>query len=109
MSEVRFDGVEMRLGNKAYIVPPLSLKKVRALQPRIEKLDISAMGALSPEALETVVEMAHAALARNYPEITLAEVEELLDLGNIGEVMKVILGQNKFTEKKTETETAASP
>jgi hypothetical protein len=46
----------------------------------------------SAEDLDTIVDMTLAALKRNYPEITRKELEDLIDLGNLKEIVDVVAG-----------------
>ena len=49
-------------------------------------------GAPTEEEMDAVIDVVHAALTRNYPEFTRESVEEVLDLGNAGDVIKAIMG-----------------
>ena len=83
-------GVEFDFGGaRIYLVPPLSLGALQLLQDRIAQL--TTLNSLDPVAVATMIEAAHLALRRNYPAITLAEVAELVDVSNIGEVYECLL------------------
>lgn len=66
------DGMPIEIGGKKYTLPPLGLaglKKTAALR--------STYGSLSEEEqLDALLEMVHAALVRNYPDLTLDEVKD---------------------------------
>lgn len=89
------DGQNLKLGKTEYVVPPLNLKAMRRLLPRITAL--KTVGLPSDEDLGTVVEVVHAALARNYPEITKWEVEDNLDIVNMKKALSIVLGQSGLT------------
>ncbi len=89
------DGQKLKLGETEYVVPPLNLKAMRRLLPRISVL--KPVGLPSDEDLITVIEVVHAALVRNYPEITKEVVEEGLDIVNMREALSVVLGQSGLT------------
>jgi hypothetical protein len=102
MASVKFAGIEVDLGGEKFIVPAIALGKLKELQPRLAELDLSDMGALSPGALDTVSDLILAALNRNYPDMTRAQLDDLLDLGNLGDVVKIVTGQSGLVEKKRE-------
>lgn len=87
-------GINIQLGGKDYIVPPLSFKKLRELEG-----DIKALAKLegpatqyTGEQLQVFLRIVQAALSRNYPDMTIEDVEEVLDLGNVRPVVAAILG-----------------
>src|SRR5687768_7222090 len=88
-----FEGKPIRLGEQDYVIPPLSLKQVKALKGDIEALDTSEF---SDSALDTVIKLVHAALSRNYPSISVQQLEEWIDLGNVKQLVDIILGQSGF-------------
>lgn len=75
-------------GREDLIIPPLSLGALETLQARIGTLQA---GATDPESIKTIVDATHAALKRNYPELTRADVAELVDLGNMVEVIQSVM------------------
>jgi hypothetical protein len=54
-----------------------------------------AASASDPAAIGTVIEAAHAALKRNYPDITRDEVGELVDVGNMHDVIGLRPGRRR--------------
>ena len=78
-----YPGIEKELGGKAYVIPPLSLGQVRRLQNQLEKWT----GAVDDKSVAVCIETVHAALSRNYPDVTVEQVEEWLGLGDMGGVM----------------------
>jgi hypothetical protein len=89
----KFRGKTIVLGDVGYVVPPIALGDLRDLQPRLAKLDIGATGMPSGDDLDTIIDMTFAALRRNYPEITRVEIGGLLDMGNLNEIVMVVMGQ----------------
>lgn len=85
------DGVKIKMAGTDYIVPPLSFKHLRKLQPKLTLLG-NIIGVPSDEQMEAVTELVHAALSRNYPEMTPDSVEELIDLSNLSTIMNAIMG-----------------
>jgi hypothetical protein len=76
-------------GGQVRTIPPLSLAALRRMQGALGKL--SAVGALEPEAIDTVIKATHAALRRNYPDISEDDVAELIDVANMHEVIACVL------------------
>jgi hypothetical protein len=87
------DGVSVRMGGRDFTIPPLTLGMVKRLAPQLEKMGGADPASISgPEAADACVTVIHAALKRNYPELTQDEVEELLDLGNMQKVTHAVMG-----------------
>lgn len=85
-------GKEIELGGKTYIVPPLNLAAVEHFQDRLAGFT----GGIDATSVLLVAEVTHSALKRNYPEITLEEVKDVLDLGNMVEVFQAVLQVSGF-------------
>lgn len=81
---VKVKGIPFDFGTETLIVPPLSLGALEQLQDRLTDMreDIA-----DPEYIGTVIDALHAALQRNYPDITREQVADLVDLSNMQEVM----------------------
>ena len=84
------DGVIVRMGGRDWTVPPLTFSQLRRLQPELERLSRISPAA-TPEQIAAVSEIVRTALSRNYPELTQAEIEDMLDLGNAARVIAAIL------------------
>ena len=86
------DGQKLKLGETEYVVPPLNLKAMRRLLPRISTLTV--VGLPTDEDLETILDVVHSAMVRNYPDLTKEVVEEGLDVINMKELLGGILGSS---------------
>jgi hypothetical protein len=93
------DGVQIRMGGREFLVPPLNLKTIRRLEPKLANL--STVNPSDPSNLDDVVEIVHAALSRNYPDLGRDEIEDLLDMGNLNEVIVAIMGISGLKKKST--------
>lgn len=80
-------GKDIELGGGKYVVPPLTLGALQRFQARLS----SYSGTLNAEDVQTVIEVATAALQRNYPDMTTDQVADLIDLGNIQEVFMAVM------------------
>lgn len=76
-------------GGVVLIVPPLTCGALEVLHDRLEALPTLSPG--DPVALRTVVDAAHMALQRNYPQVTREQVAELVDVGNMGDVYECLM------------------
>jgi hypothetical protein len=85
-------GVRINLGGVNFVLAPLGLRltrefeaKAKALEKAIESGDVEA-------GFEFGAEIIHASLLRNYPDITMDEVRELIDVANMIEAQQKIMG-----------------
>lgn len=91
MSRKLIKGVTVEMGGEAWVIPPLTLGQVEDLQDDIAKLS----GGNPREQFAIMATVVHAAMVRNYPELTLECVRnELLDLANVFEVTDAVMGSS---------------
>ena len=83
-------GVEVAMGGQDWLVPPLTLGQLRRLMPKVRQLTEIGASMGEPQ-IGVLVEIVAAALQRNYPDLTIETVENLLDLGNAGAVLNAVL------------------
>lgn len=99
MAIVRIKGVPVEMSGQTYVIPPLSLGALEQLQERLAAVN----GDISDAAqVATVVDAAHAALRRNYPELTREAVAELVDVGNMVEVFEALMDVSGMRRKAGE-------
>lgn len=80
-------GIEIKLGDRALIIPPLNLAAIESLQDRLEAF----RGGVDRQSVATVVDATFAALHRNYPDITREFITEFVDVANMKEVMEAVM------------------
>ena len=103
MSEVKFKGIPVVLAGKNYVMPPLSL----AFMEEREK-DLSQFsGGTDLASVKLIVDAVFSALKRNYPSIERQEVAEGLDLGNMQEMMEIVMDVSGLKRKALEAEAEA--
>ena len=85
---VKIKGIDINLSGVDYVVPPLNLASLQILQDKLATFT----GGADVKSVGVVADCAHAALKRNYPEITREELLEVIDLGNMLELMNAIMG-----------------
>lgn len=94
------DGIEISMGGRKLTVPPLNLKQLKKYGQVLNGLTGLTEANIFSQA-GALVEVIHAAIARNYPEISLDQVEEMLDLSNLVPVMQAIVGVSGLGEPET--------
>jgi hypothetical protein len=85
-------GVEISMGGREWIVPPLTLGQLRRLGPKIRAMTTIDARGLTDKQIDAMTEIVATALARNYPEVTTEEILDLLDMGNARAVLEAVLG-----------------
>jgi hypothetical protein len=100
MSVVKVKGVEFDFGDQLLVIPPLSLSALEQLQEKLSAFD----GTLSSASTGTVVDCVHAALLRNYPDMQRESVSNLLDVGNMMDVMACVMDVSGLKRKAQEAE-----
>jgi probable phage associated protein len=69
------------------------------LQERIGTFDGNVQDA---KQISTVIDCAHAAMKRNYPDMTREEVADLIDIGNMNEVFAAVMDVSGLKRKEQE-------
>lgn len=88
-------------GGRIYTVPPLALGDLQGLQGRLAAL--SGNDALDPASISAVLDATHAALVRNYPALSVAEVGQLVDVGNMFDVISCVMDVTGVKRKAAES------
>lgn len=86
-----YEGEAIRIRGKEYIVPGLSLGQIERYADKIESISAGS-GKLSKEMVEAVIEITHAAISRNYPEIKPEDIKDMLDMRNMKTVLEAVMG-----------------
>ena len=95
MAITKFKGTAVALANGVtYIIPALSLRQVQALQDRLA----AYTGAVDAESIELVLDTVQAALSRNYPELSRDAIADMVDLGNMSEIMQAVMGASGMVD-----------
>jgi ribosomal protein S9 len=98
---MKYKGIPLELGGVTYEVPPLALGDLELLQEQLEAFN-GAGGAIDRAMIRTVVDATHAALRRNYPEVSRDQVAAMLDLSNMFEVMAAVMDVSGVGRKARE-------
>jgi hypothetical protein len=93
MDTPKFDGKKITIGGTEYVIPPLSFRQLKTMSTEIKSLAVKG-----PDNTEIMLRVIQAALSRNYPEMTLEQIEEIVDLGNILEITQAVMGGSGFVK-----------
>jgi hypothetical protein len=90
----KYEGEHLKIGNKVFIVPSLTVKQARDLWPKIINLNKGIDETNLPEKHRDSLEIVLASLKRNYPALTFEELEDMIDLRQMKPVMQAVMGQS---------------
>jgi hypothetical protein len=100
----KYKGFEIELGGTRYVFPSLSLGAVERLQ---DKIDAVTSSDSQTNQISAIIDIAHASLKRNYPDITRDDVADLIDVSNIQTIFVNIMSTSGMTNvNKDEVGTA---
>lgn len=90
MSHPRFAGVPFFLGGRDLLIPALSLGQVETHYDTLAQMGNLAPGQTAIDVFRMSVPVIGAAVRRNYPEITDAELFDWIDLANFKELAGIV-------------------
>lgn len=92
---IKYDGVVIKIGATKRVVPALTLRQIKTLR---EEGHLGALSTITGEPsqaqLESLLIVCQAALSRNYPEMTVEELEDDIDLNTLQSIVKAVVGQS---------------
>jgi hypothetical protein len=105
------DGVAVTIGETPYIIAPFSLNTLRQAAPIFKKMEQVGITAESLDdwQIEGFIKLIHAALIRNYPNLTLEWVGDNVEPGQLAEIMSAIIEVNGFTKGESPPGEAPEP
>jgi hypothetical protein len=90
-------GEWVQMGMEEYRIPPLGFAAIKDMQANLEILQgMKDAGAPNDDQMKVVAEVVHAAMRRNYPDMTSEQVLDMLDLGNFRKVFEAVLGMSGY-------------
>lgn len=91
-------GISLDLSGETFIVPPLSLGSIEIYED-----DLDSIQSFKPkDQRRLIVNVALAALNRNYPDLTREKLVGLLDLDNMNEVLSATMDVAGLKRKEIE-------
>ncbi len=94
MNQDLIDGVEIRLGTKAYVLPPCgfdTLEKHAALIDKHFGHGAQAKEKFDQEQIKLVIDLAFGALRLNYPDISRETVAQGITLKNVQSIVAAVM------------------
>lgn len=93
-----FAGTKVMIGEKEYVIPPISLGQLRnGTLPLLKQHDELVAQGDTFAAMEIRGQVILSALRRNYPDFPEETLFEYLDMGNTAPIWLTILGISGFT------------
>ncbi len=108
LSRPRYPGSRITLGDREFVVPSLSVIDARDKWPDILKLNSGMTAAEFPERLGKVLEIVHAAVVRNYPDLTIDELGQYVSAVNAGDLLLTVAQESGFVAKPKSSDGGAS-
>ena len=93
-------GTAVNLGGREFVLAPLNLFQIEALEATIAQLGNNSG---LKESLELSIPLVLASMQRNYPDVTADDVRGLLDLGNFMAVTKSIITSSGYAPAEGES------
>lgn len=100
MGDVKHEGVKITIGGEDFTFPALNFTAIKKFRPQLElmgTMDPAGM-TLSDEQIDAFLAIIHASLSRNYPEKTIEDVADMIDLANVGRVVEAIMAVSGFVK-----------
>lgn len=90
-------GISVQMGGQEWVCPSLNFKQLQNLLPRFQAMQT---GELSVDWLKASVEIVHASLSRNYPDLTVEQVGEMLDMTNFTDALNAVMEVSGLAARK---------
>ena len=95
-------GTHVTVGGHALVIPSLNFRQLKQFNDQLVRFrSVSADSAYDD--LTSVIPVIHAAISRNYPSITLEDLEDLVDLGNYRSIIEAVMAVSGITDDTTRT------
>jgi len=92
-------GTWVPMGAEEYLIPPLAFGSIKYIQSNMATLQ-GIKDLPNEKQMDVVAEVVLLALQRNYPDMTLEQVRDNLDLGNFSRVFEAVLGSAGYRKSQ---------
>ena len=94
----RVAGVRVDLGGQEFVVPALRFGAVKrfTVDGTFASVDTMKVDGLTESNIDAAVRIIHAAMSLNYPEISEADVLELVDRRSLPQLLGAVTGQSRL-------------
>ena len=93
-----YEGERINICGKQYIVPALSLGQLEQHTEVIARLSNKKNQQFSPQMMQDVVTIIHSAMSRNYPDITVDELKNMIDARNLAKFIAAVMYASGLVE-----------
>ena len=93
-------GTKIVLGEREYLLAPMNIKTMKAHQELISQMTKRGFDVMAQ--LDSFTALVQAALQRTVPDITIDEIENNVDMGNIPALMEALFRASGFVAKAGE-------
>lgn len=97
--QTKYSGIPFWFDGREYVIPPLSPRQMKELRDVIKKAADTPMNSgldLGDLITERFVPVIHAAMTRNYPELTVEQVTDFIDLDTFGLAYGAAMGRRAY-------------
>ena len=98
MAFVKNPGHAIELDGTRFVMPPLSLGQMEQLDEEQMQLLLGDEGGITKPRLKLYIDLIHAALMRNYPDLTREFIAGALDLGNMRGHLNALLSRSGLSK-----------
>ena len=99
-----FEGVKVTLGRQTYVVPALTCRQLKKHRANIAVLPQLLNRDPTDEEVDGLLDVFHAAVSRNYPDVDRDQLEDLVDLNNLPSLIQAVLAQSGLERVKPREE-----
>jgi hypothetical protein len=94
--ELRRGGKWTVIGLDEYRIPPLGFEELKDFEDDIRALREMQGGLPTKAQMGIISRMVHAALARNYPKLTIEDVRPMIDVGNCQRLIATVMALSGY-------------
>jgi len=95
------EGLIIKIGEVDRTVPPLKLKDLRRLGPKLKELR-EIDGVPNDEQYETILDVIGSALRRNYPDMSRDVIDDVIDTANMLPLLNAVMNVSGLEKTKGE-------
>jgi hypothetical protein len=88
MNQPKIDGHPVRMAGQDWILAPLNFRQLRVT---LKQAFVDLQSSDTEARFNAFEQIVHASLSRNYPDLTIEQVEEMLDMSNVMEVVDAVM------------------
>ena len=88
---VPFEGKPVEIGGRNFVVPPLTIGQLKRLRPKIEAMASAKPDASAMDQVDDIIDIIHAAIGRNYPDLTVDELADMIPLPDVQRIVEEVM------------------